>query len=256
MLSSMAAVKTATPTDGDPVAGSPTRRERVHAQTRDEILRAAQALVADGEELTLRAVARAVGMTAPALYRYADSLDDLLDLLGGSLYDELVAHLVRARDAQAEDDLPARLMSMAWAFRGWALEHRHEYGLLFANPLNSERLHDPATVGGCTHEAGKRFGAVFAEVFAAMWHTGVIRPPDLSGISPELLRQLDEADEPMAGLPLEVRYLYVRSWARLYGTVTLEAFGHLHWAMADTSTLFESMLADCAAELGLPAPPV
>lgn len=238
-----------------------TRRERIREQTRDEILRAGRALVAGGDELTLRAVARSVGMTAPALYRYADSLGDLLDLLGGSLYDELIAHLVQARDAEPEDDLTARLMAVSWAFRGWALANRHEYALLFANPLHSERLYGPGSStdsstgtaqSQCTHEAGQRFGAVFAEVFAALWHTGAIRPPDLTDIDPELLRQLDASDEVMGGLPLEVRYLYVRSWARLYGTVTLEAFGHLDWAMADTSALFESMLADCAAEMGLP----
>ena len=227
---------------------APTRRERARAQTRDEILVAARDLVRQGEEINMRAVGRAIGMTAPALYRYVDGHDDLLDLLGGSLYEELIAELVHARDAVDESDLVARLIAMAHAFRDWALAHRQEYGLLFASPLTAA-AQDSA---GCTHEAGLRFGKVFAEIFVAMWQAGVIHPPDLSSVDPRLLKMLEQSDKGEIELPLPVRYLYVRQWSRLYGMVTLEAFGHLYWAMDDSLTLFEAMLDDCAAELGLP----
>lgn len=225
---------------------APTRRERVRAQTRDEILVAARDLVRRGEEINMRAVARAVGMTAPALYRYVDGHDDLLDLLGGSLYEELIAELVRARDALDPTEHVGRLLTMAHAFRDWALAHRHEYGLLFANQLTSA-AHENS---GCTHEAGLRFGALFAEIFAVMWQAGIITPPDLEAVDPELLAMLEAGDKSEFDLPLPVRYLYVRQWSRLYGMVTLEAFGHLHWALVDGGALFEAMLDDCAADLG------
>lgn len=225
---------------------APTRRERVRAQTRDEILVAARDLVRRGEEINMRAVARAVGMTAPALYRYVEGHDDLLDLLGGSLYEELIAELVQARDALGPTEHIARLIAMAHAFRNWALAHRHEYGLLFANQLTSA-AHENS---GCTHDAGLRFGALFAEIFAVMWEAGIITPPDLDAVDPELLAMLEEGDKSEFDLPLPVRYLYVRQWSRLYGMVTLEAFGHLHWALVDGGALFEAMLDDCAADLG------
>lgn len=224
----------------------PTRRERARAQTRAEILVAARDLVRKGEEINMRAVARAVGMTAPALYRYVDGHDDLLDLLGGSLYQELIDDLVRARDRIDESDLTARLTAMAHAFRDWALAHRHEYGLLFANQLTAEAHTDT----GCTHQAGLRFGKLFADIFAAMWEAGMITAPDLDDVEPKLLRMLEEGDKSEFDLPLPVRYLYVRQWSRLYGMVTLEAFGQLHWAMVDSGALFEAMLDDCAADLG------
>lgn len=226
----------------------PTRRERARAQTREEILVAARDLVRQGKEINMRAVARAVGMTAPGLYRYVDGHDDLLDLLGGSLYDELIDDLVRARDILDPSDLAARLIAMAHAFRDWALAHRHEYGLLFASPLMTAAH----TNTGCTHEAGMRFGALFAEVFAEMWEAGIITPPDLDKVDPELLRQLENSEMEGFHLPLPVRYLYIRQWSRLYGMVTLEAFGQLHWALEDSLGLFEAMADDCAAELGLP----
>jgi len=225
-----------------------TRRERARAQTRAEILVAARDLVRKGEEINMRAVGRAVGMTAPALYRYVDGHEDLLDLLGGALYDELIEELVRARDTLAPTDLIPRLLVMAHAFRNWALAHRHEYGLLFASPLMSAAH----TNNGCTHEAGQRFGAVFLEIFAAMWEAGIIARPDLDQVDPELLRMLEEGAEDEFDLPVGLRSLHARQWTRLYGMVTLEAFGHLQWALEDSLGLFEAMLADCAAELGFP----
>ncbi len=121
----------------------------------------------------MRAVARAVGMTAPGLYRYVDGHEDLLDLLGASLYEELIEELVRARDALDPAELIPQLLAMAHAFRNWALAHRHEYGLLFASPLMSAQH----TNSGCTHQAGMRFGALFAESFAAMWGPESSRHP-------------------------------------------------------------------------------
>jgi len=238
-------------TDGDI---APTRRERARARTRAEILVAARDLVRQGEQINMRAVARAVGMTAPALYRYVDGHDDLLDLLGGSLYEELIDELVLARDCLDPDELIPRLIAMAHAFRTWALTHRQEYGLLFASPLMTAHH----TNSSCTHLAGMRFGALFAEIFAAMWSAAIITPPDLDQVDPALLRMLENTGEGEFDLPLPLRYLYVRQWSRLYGMVTLEAFGHLHWALEDSVGLFDAMLADCAAELGfsdqLPAP--
>jgi len=229
---------------------NPTRRDRLRAQTRAEILAAGRDLVGRGEEVSLRAVARAVGVTAPALYRYVDSHEDLLDLIGGALYDELIAALEQARDAVDGDDLPGRLVAMAHAFRGWALAHRNEYGLLFANPLHSHDGGRVFTDTGCTHEGATRFGAVFAAVFAALWEAGTVEPPDLEQVDPELLRMLEASAKGPMELPLEVHYLFVRQWSRLYGMVTLEAFGHLHWALEDSTALFEAMLDDNAAELG------
>lgn len=253
MLLGMAGVKES------PARVSVNRRARLRAQTRDEIIAAARELVSGGDELSMRGVARAVGMTAPALYRYVEDHDDLVDLLGGSLYDELIAEMVTARDAVDAADLSGRLVAMAHAFRGWALTHRLEYGLLFANPLTTA-VHERE--GSCTHAGGERFGGLFAEVFAEMSARGLLREPDLSRIDPELLRQLDagsaaeggptvSADD---GLPLPVRYLFVRAWTRLYGMVTLEAFGHLSWALEDSTALFEATLADNAVELGFAEP--
>lgn len=229
----------------NPEDRSTTRRDRLRAETREEIVAAAQQLVADGEELSMRAVARAVGMTAPALYRYVRDHEDLVDQVGGVLYDQLLAELLAARDAVDGDDLPGRLTAMAHAFRSWALTHRNEYGLLFANPLTATL--NQAT--SRTHQGGQAFGQAFGEVFAQLWQRGLIVVPRVEDIDPRLRRMLEDSSTSGQELPLPLRYVFVRQWARLYGMVTLEAFGHLCWALEDSLPLFEEMLADNHAEL-------
>jgi len=225
------------------------RRERLRAQTTSEILTAARNRVARGDELTLRAVARDIGLTAPALYRYVASLDDLTDQLGGQLYADLIEVLEAARDTPPADasapETYQRLTAMAWAFRGWALKHRFEYGLLFANPLHGMER------GACTGEGAQRFGATFGALFVQLWHEGGFSAPADEDLDPRIRRLLAQSEKGPVELPLGARYVFVRQWARLYGTVTLEAFGHLSWALDDTQPLFEAMLADNAAELGL-----
>ncbi len=232
-----------------PTMTTVNRRESLHRRTTDEILAAARAVVSGGEELTLRAVARDVGLTAPALYRYVAGLDDLVDQLGEHLYADLVATLVAARDAAAapapDDTAPVRLIAIAWAFREWALAHRFEYGLLFANPL-----HGAHHQGACTERGAQLFGSIFSDVFAQLWRERSFAVPADDELDPEIRRQLAGSEQGPDPLPLGLRYVFVRQWSRLYGTVTLEAFGHLTWALADTRPLFVAMLAENAAELG------
>lgn len=239
MLASMVQVKR------NPEDRSTTRRDRLREATREEIVAAAQQLVADGDELSMRAVARSVGMTAPALYRYVRDHEDLVDQVGGALYDQLLKALVAARDTVDGDDLPGRLSAMAHAFRGWALTHRNEYGLLFANPLTAKLKQATSR----THAGGQAFGQAFGEVFVQLWQRGLIVLPRLEDIDPRLRGMLEASSTTGPDLPLPLRYVFVRQWARLYGMVTLEAFGHLSWAMEDSLALFEEMLADNHAEL-------
>jgi WHG domain-containing protein len=105
--------------------------------------------------------------------------------------------------------------------------------------------------GGCTAAGMARFGGLFAELFVQMEQRGVIRLPALDTVDHELLAELERGDPGPMAMPLALRYLFVRQWSRLYGMVTLEAFGHLSWALADSRALFEAMIDDNAEELGL-----
>lgn len=226
------------------------RRERQRQQTVTEITATARRLLLrDGAVgVTLRSIAREMGMTAPALYRYFDSHEALVTALAAQLYDDVRAALCAARDAQPRDDVTARLVEVCRAFRSWALEHRAEFGLLFANPITRPA----APAHDVCEEAGRRFGLVFGELFTQLWHQRPFAVPAAGDLDPDLVTQLQGAQDPVTGdVPIGAVYVFLRCWTRLYGTVTLEVFGHLGWALDDTSALFEDMLADNAAALGV-----
>src|SRR5581483_3231935 len=109
-----------------------TARERARAELTREIKVAARrqlaAVGADG--LSLRAVARELGMVSSALYRYFPSRDDLLTALIIDAYDSL-GEAAEAADAESADAAPAqRWVAVCEAVRAWALAHPHEYALI------------------------------------------------------------------------------------------------------------------------------
>ena len=99
------------------------RRERLRREMTDEILSAARLLLEKGGPgaLSGRAIARQLGVTAPAIYRYFPNLDALMHALNESVVSELCAVLDTARD---------RPGGMAGAFRGWALDHPASFRLV------------------------------------------------------------------------------------------------------------------------------
>src|SRR3954451_14969370 len=147
-----------------------SRRDRLRADTVREIKTTArQVLVDQGVDgLALRAVAREMGMTAPALYRYFSSREDLVENVVADLYDELVAVIEAARDDARPATAPVQLLACSRAFRHWATTHHPEFGLLFGSagdgvvPAHGEPGHEE----GPADLAAARFGAVFAVLVA------------------------------------------------------------------------------------------
>jgi AcrR family transcriptional regulator len=113
------------------------RRERLRREMTDEILAAARLLLEKGglSAISGRAIARQLGVTAPAIYRYFPNLDALMHALNESVVSELCAALDTARD---------RPGGMAGAFRGWALDHPASFRLILG--LNGH--HTGRHIGG------------------------------------------------------------------------------------------------------------
>lgn len=234
-----------------------TRRERLREQTLGEIKTAARAhLVAQGPSgIQLRAIARDVGLTPPALYRYFPSLEDLVEDLTVDLFGELCDAMEDAAHDAA--DPFARMLALSRAFRAWAIAHPHEFGLLFG--IAPTALGQEPT--NACQQASDRFGNLFATAFIAMWETSPFPVP--TDLPAELQRELDPywswltatlvPDMPMGAV---VRFL--EGWVRIFGCVAMEAFGHLSWAMHDGAPLFEQVLRSLAEMVGRPdayAPP-
>src|SRR3954447_6067972 len=147
-----------------------SRRDRLRADTVREIKETARRVLVDQgvDGLALRAVAREMGMSAPALYRYFDSREDLVENVVADLYDELVGVLEAARDDARPATAPVRLLACSRAFRRWATTHHAEFGLLFGSAGDGVvPAHGTSTSGDSPAElAAARFGAVFAVLVA------------------------------------------------------------------------------------------
>lgn len=205
--------------------------------------------------ITLRAIARELGVTAPALYRYYKSLDDLLERLRLDFCADLAGELT-AEIATLPDDGVVQFFAICRGFRRWALAHTREFTLVFASP-GADRV-----------QALRRFDEPFGRIFLGaagrlLATYDVVTPPtdvippelreDLLHFQTELLAVLSESGQkfPAEKLDLGVIYLMIQIWARLYGHVTLEVFGNYPIPLANPEILFDAMLADLGRTAGL-----
>ncbi|MGW3208291.1 TetR/AcrR family transcriptional regulator [Streptomyces sp. NPDC001135] len=219
-------------------------RERQRTETKSEILRHARQLLVDEgpAAVSLRAIAREMGMTAPGLYRYFADHRELVQALTAALYDELAAALESARDKAPEQSPRGRLTATARALRAWAVTHKPEFALIFSKPMPDA----DCGPGDPCHAASWRFGGVFVDLMLEFWRAGTLALPEPGTLDPGWLPQLNEIREHLGTEqpPLEALYVFVLAWSRLYGMVSIEVFGHLDFALTDPEPLFEHNLRD------------
>jgi AcrR family transcriptional regulator len=239
---------------------APSRRDRLRAATTDEIKHTARRLlVSEGPEaVSLRAIAREMGMTAPGLYRYFSSREDLIGHVVADIFTEIAGHIQAAiteAGAASGGDITAKMVAACQAFRHWSLEHRAEFGMLFGAPLpDLEAAHDHEDVVAV---CAVKFSGTFFALFLELWNRQPFPVPADSELEPGLREQLARYRAVLGtDLPLGAVFTFLWCWVRLYGMVSLEVFGHLHFALDDASPLFERTLSELAGLLGLdyPAP--
>ncbi|WP_031075846.1 TetR/AcrR family transcriptional regulator [Streptomyces sp. NRRL WC-3742] len=228
-----------------------SRRERARQATIDEIKSVGRDLLAvDGENgVTIRAIAREMGMTAPAVYRYFTSHELLIRALRADVFAEAAhAVLAGAADGAAHDDALRRLLDAARGLRNWALSHRHEFSFVLGrSPVSPEAQEDQEA-----QDAGWVFGSAFAGLLCELWLQRPFRVPAESELSPELVHQLNglrisrQLDVPVGAIAV-----MLSSWARLHGVICLDVMGHLAFVLPNADAFFEYELFRLCAELGM-----
>jgi AcrR family transcriptional regulator len=229
-----------------PLRRTGTRRDRARAATLAEIRSTARRLLIErGEQgVSLRAIAREMGMTAPALYRYFANHEDLLATVTDDIFGDLVAALAQARDADPGADVVGRLAAAARAFRLWAVAHPREFAAVFAKPSSSP-TGDRATPNS------QELGTLFFELFLELWGQRPFPVRSDQQLAPALLAQLRTwcAEATDVVVPAGAMHAFLILWVRLYGLVALEIFGHLQFAVPDVQPLFDSAIDELAARL-------
>ncbi|MBA3907098.1 MAG: WHG domain-containing protein [Pseudonocardiales bacterium] len=222
-------------------------RERRRDETLAEIKRAAMGqLATDGPDgLSLRAVARDVGVSVQALYHYFDSRDALVTALVTEAHDALADAVAAAASADADKSPADRVVAVGLAYRAWALEHRGQFLLIYGVPLPDYR----APQGGPTTRAAARLGLVMRDVVYAGWTTSELRrvPPP---VEPELIGALEHADAHLAlGLAPGAAAAFFAAWGQLHGLVMLEILDHLPWLGQGAPALYEVALRSVVGAL-------
>jgi len=228
----------------------------MRAATKSELTGAARALLLEGgiEAVTVRSIAAKLGMTAPAIYRYFDSREELLNALVDDLYDELADYLYASLERRRREPLAARFVGASRAYRQWALDHPAEFGLLFGAPIPGVG-HSPPAGSNAEGLRGHRFGQLWLELFVELSQTSAVplvwRRPIPTSLRQQVERYLAALGDPV---DVDTALMYLSCWERLYGSVCTEVFGHLSFALSDAEELFEDHLADVAVRLGLDHP--
>jgi AcrR family transcriptional regulator len=205
-------------------------------------------LAAEGaSRLSLRAVARELGMVSSALYRYFPSRDDLLTALIVDAYDAVGAAAEEALARPVSAD-PAELWTaVCCAVRSWALAHPHQYALIYGSPVPGYNA--PLD----TIAPASRVGLALLSVAEAAHALGALEVPADTGPLPEgmradawrLVRELDR------DLPVNFIPQLVAAWAQLFGLISFELFGHFNRVVEAREQFFERAAAGLARQAGI-----
>jgi AcrR family transcriptional regulator len=231
------------------MASMTATRDRVRAELtrdiKDEARRQLATAGADG--LSMRAVARQLGMVSSALYRYFPSRDDLLTALIVDAYNALGA-AAEAADTGGPD-VVARWRAVCRSVRSWARAHPHEYALLYGSPVPG--YHAPSD----TISPAARVPLVLLGVLGESWAAGTLTSVfEAPYPSPPLAAQAQRLSTSLGlDLPAPVLTRALIAWTQLFGMISFELFGQLVGSVDPAEEFFEHAVEQMGRYVGLPA---
>jgi AcrR family transcriptional regulator len=210
--------------------GARTPRERYRTHVRAEIRERAweQIAAAGASALSLNAIAKQMGMSGPALYRYCAGRDELITDLVREAYRSLAATFRAASESGAG---PAAL---AHALRGWALNDPQRYFLVYGTPVPGYHAPDDITV-------------IASEIMTILLDACAALPPDGPATPFDTHLEGHRAWADGHPAPPETLRRALAFWTRLHGVLSLELAGHFTGMGFDPALMFAAELADLSA---------
>jgi AcrR family transcriptional regulator len=233
-------------------------REELTREIKEEARRQLGSAGADG--LSLRAVARELGMVSSALYRYFPSRDDLLTALIIDAYDAVGAAAEEAAARTPDDDYRRRWAGACHAVREWALARPYEYALIYGSPVPGYRAPD-ATIGPAS-----RVPLLLVGIVREAWLAGSVpenqapareaparralgREAPGGDVLAEQLNSLAAAIAP--GLPPAVLQRTAVAWTQLFGMISFELFGQFARTIEPADEFFARAVTQMMDFVGL-----
>jgi AcrR family transcriptional regulator len=228
----------------------PTPRERARARTVEQIIRLGREHLAlhGAAALSLRAVARDLGVVSSAVYRYVANRDELLTLLLIDAYNELGDQVEAAVDSVPERDFTGRFKALARTVRRWALREPARYSLLFGSPVPGYRAPAERTTGPGTRVIYSLMG-----IIDSAYRAGKLAEPGAAVVDSALSEDLEAIRiELELAVPDALLARAALAWTSIFGAISFEVFGQYG---ADTFSareeLFEHHLDVLAGVAGL-----
>jgi AcrR family transcriptional regulator len=199
--------------------------------------------------LSLRAVARELGMVSSAVYRYFPSRDDLLTALIIDGYNDIGTAAEQADGACRPDDYHGRWLAACRAVRDWALAHPHEYSLVYGSPVPGYQAPEQ-TIGPASRAA-----AVLGKIISEAQASRVLDPPALcpappGSFAPDAARLRQSV---LPGVTDDVAARALATWASVFGLVSFELFGQFENVVTDRSGYFDHAVGCLGRAIGIPA---
>ena len=212
-----------------------TRRERQRDATRAEIIETAWKQIGEigAAALSLRGIAREMGLTAPALYYYFQDRDALVTALLIEAFNSFSDALEAGRDACAANDHVGRFRAMCQAYFQWAMKNPQRYALLFGTPMDGYML--AAEVGPAAQRSFLVLQGVIGEAYAAGKISGNFAGLELPN---ELAAQYDVLHQ--FGMPYNgiVTHVALSVWSMIHGITSLYLYNYLNAFLGDKVNAF------------------
>ncbi|MFE2377721.1 TetR/AcrR family transcriptional regulator [Streptomyces sp. NPDC059398] len=220
-------------------------RERARTEITTAIKDEARRQLADqgAAKLSLRAVARELGMVSSALYRYFPSRDDLLTALIIDAYDAAGDTAEAALAGAGQVSARVRWVTVCAAVRGWALTHPHECALIYGSPVPGYTA--PSDTIGPASRVALVLISIAAEAYRG---DGLALPPVPPALRPEAERL---AAEIAPDLPPAAALALTAAWAQLFGLILFEVFGQFNRVVTDHDAFFDQAAENLADSVGL-----
>lgn len=184
--------------------------------------------------MSLRAIARELGITAPAIYNYFPRRDDLVTELIVDAFNSLGESQQDSIRNLPEDDLSTRLTTLGLAYRNWAVTHPQRYQLIFGTPIPGYEAPTDITTPAAAWSL-----VPLIETLQAIFAAGRLRVDRSAAMTPELRSMLEAWSQFTGGTDIEVLYTALVIWSRVHGLVTLEIGHQFPSFIADPGEIYQ-----------------
>jgi AcrR family transcriptional regulator len=188
--------------------------------------------------LSLRAIARELKITAPAIYNYFPRRDDLVTALIVDAFQSLGESQRQAIQDLPIDDLFMQMHTLGEAYRNWAIRYPQRYHLIFGTPIPGYEAPAEITVPAAA-------GSIepLTVTLQACWAAKKFRVEDFTALTPALTSMLENWSQSTGGLEIEVLYAALVIWSRLHGLVLMEISHQFPSFITDPEEIFRRELA-------------